>query len=297
MTARCSNCYRAARFLFRAEDWNRRITRESFAYYRCKACGLIFLSPVPVDLGDYYPQDYYTFPRGLAEVVRAAEMERYKIDILRRFKSGGRLLEIGPSWGGFLYLAKQAKFEAEAIEMDPACCDFIRDVVGVPAVQSKDPMHAIRDMGPFDVVALWHVIEHIPEVWDTLAIVAGRVNPGGILVIAAPNPRSLQFQIQGRRWPHVDAPRHVLLAPSSLLADKLRSKGLITVWETTDDPGSRGWNTFGWEYFFMNLSRRMRMKQLLRALGAGISLVLAPLERREGKGSAYTIVFRKEQCL
>ena len=47
----------------------------------------------------------------------------------------------------------------------------------------------------------------------------------------------------------------------------------------------------------MNLSRRMRMKQLLRALGAGISLVLTPLERREGKGSAYTIVFRKEQCL
>jgi len=297
MMAGCPNCGTDAPLLFRAKDWNRRITGESFAFYRCNACALIFLSPMPSDLGAYYPPDYYTFPRNLAEVAQAAECERYKIDIVRRFKPGGRLLEIGPSWGGFLYLAKQAKFEAEAIEMDPACCDFIRNVVGVPALQSKDPMQAIRDMGPFDVVALWHVIEHIPEVWDTLAAVARRLNRGGILVIAAPNPRSLQFQIQGRRWPHVDAPRHVLLAPSSLLADRLRAKGLVTVWGTTDDPGTRGWNTFGWEYFFMNLSLRMRMRQLLRALGAGISFVLAPLERREGKGSAYTVVFRKEQSL
>ena len=295
--ARCSNCNRDAPFLFRAKDWNRRVTDESFAFYRCNACGLIFLSPVPADLGAYYPQDYYTSPRSLTEVAQAAEAERYKIDIVKRWKRGGRLLEIGPSWGGFLYLAKQAIFEAEAIEMDPACCDFIRTVVGVPALQSNDPMEAIRDRGPFDVVALWHVIEHIPELWDTLEAIAGRLNPGGILVIAAPNPGSLQFQAQGRRWPHVDAPRHVLLVPSSLLADRLRSKGLVTVWRTTDDPGSRGWNTFGWQFFFMNLSPRMRMNQFLRLLGVGISSLLAPLERREGKGSAYTMVFRKEQSL
>lgn len=297
MMAGCPNCGTSAPLSFRAKDWNRRITGESFAFYRCSACALIFLSPVPSDLGAYYPPDYYTFPRNAAEIARAAEHERYKIDIVRRFKPGGRLLEIGPSWGGFLHLAKQAKFEAEAIEMDPACCDFIRNVVGVPALQSKDPMQAIRGMGPFDVVALWHVIEHIPEVWDALAVVAGQLNPGGILVVAAPNPCSLQFKIQGRRWPHVDAPRHVLLAPASLLADRLRSMELVRVWGTTDDPGSRGWNTFGWEYFFMNLSPRMGMKQLLRWLGVGMSFLLAPLERREGKGSTYTMVFRKEQSL
>lgn len=296
MTARCSACNTSAPLMFRTKDWNRRITDASFEFYRCDACGLIFLSPVPADLGAFYPQDYYAIPRSLDEVAHAAEQERYKIDIVKRFTTGGRLLEIGPAYGSFLYLAKKANFAAEAIEMDPGCCNFIRNVVGVPAVQSNDPVRSIRDMGPFDVIALWHVIEHLPEPWNTLTEVVNRLKPGGILVIAAPNPRSLQFRIQGGRWPHVDAPRHVLLAPTSLLADKLRPLGLTRVWETTDDPGARGWNSFGWEYFFMTFSRRYRAKKLLRLLGTWISAVLAPFERREGNGSAYTIVFRKEHA-
>jgi hypothetical protein len=178
--------------------------------------------------------------------------------------------------------------------MDPACCDFIRGTLGVPVIQSADPARAIEQTGPYEVVALWHVLEHLSDLWTVLVAIAERIRPGGILVVAAPNPNSLQFHIQGRFWPHVDAPRHVLLVPPSLLVDQLRPLGLRAIWETTNDEGARGWNVFGWEFFFMNLARRHRMKRLLRLLGVGVATAIGPFERKETKGSAYTMVFRKE---
>jgi len=290
----CPLCNNASKLFMQTEDYNRITSRLLFNYYRCTKCGLIFLSPIPVDLGDYYPNGYYSIPNKISDLALAAEQERYKIDIVKKYANNGRLLEIGPSFGSFLYLAKQVGFESEAIEMDSACCNFLHDVVGVKAVQSADPESALRNMSPYDVITMWHVIEHLPDPWQLLKTAGEKLNPGGILVIAAPNPFALQFHIMGRFWPHVDAPRHVALIPESLLTDRITAMGFKKVLTTTDDPGARGWNIFGWQFFFTNLSQNRFLKFGLRIFGRLIAAFMSPFERREGKGSAYTLVFRKE---
>ena len=295
MTTFCPVCKKESPLFLRAQDYNRRISKETFDYYRCQSCGLIFLRPIPVNLDQYYPKQYYSIPDSLAKLQAGAEGERYKIDIVQSFASKGRLLEIGPAYGSFTYLSKQAGFEVEVIEMDSECCRFLENVVGVKAIHSNDPSEALKTLHGYDVITLWHVIEHLPDPWGSLGRIAEKVLPGGILVIAAPNPDAFQFHMLGHLWPHVDAPRHLQLIPLPLLMKQMQSLGLNTLWTTTSDQGTLGWNTFGWEVFFANMSDRRFVNRRLRKIGRLISRMLRPIDRMNGRGSAYTAVFRKDK--
>ena len=290
----CPACREQAALSFRTRDYNRRLSAEVFDYYHCLGCGLFFLHPIPVDLGRYYPSDYYIIPDSAADLSAALSMVRYKMEILRPFAQPGRLLEIGPACGDFALQAKQAGFEVDAIEMDPRCCEFLVKQVGVRAICTTDTLGVLREAGPYDVIAMWHVIEHLTNAWEILAAISGRLRPGGVVLLAAPNPDAFQFRILRGRWPHVDAPRHVLLIPLPLLIEQARRCGLQPAWTTTDDEGARGWNEFGWEQTLSNLATGQKAKQRLRGFGRWIAHRAERWDRQEGRGSAYTVIFRKE---
>jgi len=294
MQVLCPLCKQESSLYFRSKDYNRKITLEPFDYYRCPSCNLIFLSPIPDDLGKYYPNTYYSVPFSFEQLEKAAQQERYKINIVQQFITKGRLLEIGPAYGGFTFLAKQAGFEVEALEMDINCCKFLQDVVRIKAINSDDPSEGLRNAKKYNVIALWHVIEHLPDPWKTLKTIAEKLLPNGILVIAAPNPDAFQFHLLGRFWPHVDAPRHLSLIPLSLLQKETGLIGLKTIWSSTSDKGTLGWNVFGWEYFFVNIAHRGFFKKRFRTIGWAISKIVSPVERINGLGSTYTAVFKKE---
>jgi hypothetical protein len=278
---------------FRARDLNRRLSAERFTYHRCRGCGLVFLSPLPPNLAACYPEDYYGATPTLQALAVGAEAERFKIEIVKRFVGTGRLLEIGPALGGFAYLAKAEGFEVEAVEMDARCCAFLSRVVGIKAIHSRDECAALKGVRPVDVVALWHVIEHLKDPWGMLEAAVHTLLPGGILVIAAPNPSALQFRILGRSWAHVDAPRHVNLIPAPLLIDRVRALGVLPVLRTTTDPGSLSWNRFGWEVSLSNAFEGAHAKRVGGRIGRFIARTVKAIERVEGMGSAYTVVFRK----
>src|SRR4051812_7000026 len=110
---------------FIAKDYNRGISNESFNYYKCPNCNLLFQSPIPEDLARYYTDIYYRVPNSVEELAARARPEQYKIEMIQNYILKGKLLDIGASVGAFAYLAKQAGYEAEVIEMDKDCCAFI----------------------------------------------------------------------------------------------------------------------------------------------------------------------------
>jgi 2-polyprenyl-3-methyl-5-hydroxy-6-metoxy-1,4-benzoquinol methylase len=289
----CSYCNTESELYFRSRDYNRRVTRERFDHYRCLKCGLIFIFPIPENLGEYYPQTYYSVPESVEILEAGAAHERYKIKIIQRYVKQGRLLEIGPSLGCFTYLAKNSGFEAEAIEMDARCSKFLNEVAGIPTINSNDVCDALSTVKPYDVIAMWHVIEHLPNPWKTLESISENLNHDGILVLATPNPNAFQFYVLGRYWPHVDAPRHVMLMPAKSLVEKMESLGMQVELITTTDEGGLGWNIFGWEFLFSNMCSPPIVKRMLGIVGRGMARLFSPIEKMEGKGSAYTIVFRK----
>lgn len=289
----CGACGQKMHRFFTARDYNRGVTQQEFHYHRCPDCGFISLVNVPENIGEYYSSGYYMLPASEVALEHGAEHERYKIEIVQQFVKSGAVLEIGPSWGAFCLLAKRAGFAVEAIEMDRICCDFINSKLGIKAINRNDERAAFDEAKPADVIALWHVIEHLRDPWALIARAVQQLNPNGILVIAAPNPDAFQFSIFGARWTHVDAPRHVHLLPVSLLRKKLNELGLKELLTTTTDQGSLGWNEFGWTFSLANMVKSPLLKRLLRIVGRVLNRLFSFYEGVEGRGSGYTVVFRK----
>jgi SAM-dependent methyltransferase len=241
----------------------------------------------------YYPREYYSLCSEDA-LDAAAEFERYKVNMLLENTQPGRLVEIGSGEGGFARAARHAGFDVTAIEMDSRACEYLREVVAVDAIQSDAPEQVLSSLPPSRAVVLWHVLEHLPQPWRVVEQVARNLAPNGVFAVATPNPASLQFKVSGRRWAHLDAPRHHFLIPSEALASRCASLGLRPASTTTADPGGRHWNAFGWEYLLRRAPRSNPGGRARRVLASLISRALVPIEARGGNGCAYTSVFVKD---
>ncbi len=278
--------------MFKTHDRNRRISDEPFNYRRCELCSAIFLADPPADMSRYYPDEYYVLPTD-GQLERALHTERYKLDLIKPYAEGGRLVEIGPGAGMFAHAARDAGYEVTGIEMDARACTHLREVIGVEAVQSDSPAQALADLPPSRVIAMWHVLEHLTDPWVCLEAAAGNLEPGGVLALAMPNPGAFQFRLTRGRWPHVDAPRHLFLIPAGLLDERARAAGLELVALTARDRGGIYWNRFGWQYLLMRPRPSRPRIAFALAFGFGVATLMAPIERTDLRGSTYTAVLRK----
>ena len=292
MEKKCPVCRSNTKVSFETKDWNRNVSSESFEYRKCCNCNLIFLSSIPGDLNKYYGGSYYC-PPSVAKLKKAAKAESYQLEMITRFVKKGRLLEVGPGFGIFAYQAKQSDFDVDIIEKEEKCCEFLINNLGVKAIKSDAPHKVIESAEGYDVIALWHVVEHLAYPWEFLANAAKNLNVDGVLLIATPNPSAFQFRFQKERWPHVDAPRHLWLIPSDLLAGYLKPLGLELVMTTFNDQGARSWNRFGWQRYLMNSFSNKWHQRVAFVLGYFVAMLMGPFDRKECSGSAYTVIFQK----
>jgi SAM-dependent methyltransferase len=288
----CPLCGGEAAEAFTASDLNRATTGQRFDYAVCRVCGTYFLLAAPPDMAPHYPQEYYTLPAA-EELDALARAEPFGIGLVLDHTTPGRLVEIGPGEGVFARAARNAGFEVTVIEMDPRACQHLRTVAEVEVINSAAPEEALVELPPSRAIVMWHVIEHLRRPWDVLERAAANLEPGGVLVIATPNPRSLQFRLLGRRWAHLDAPRHLFLIPPSTLAGRCRELGLSLEHTTSADPAGLHWNRFGWEYALRRAPRSRPGARASRTVSALIARALRPIETRGENGCAYTSVFVK----
>lgn len=259
-----------AKFLFTAKD--NRAFPGSFNYY--EADGHVFLDNVPEDLARHYGGGYQRIPATEAELAKIASEDAYRLDLINQVVEKGDFLEIGPWIGLVAYTALKAGYRVSALEMDQECVDLMNSV-GINATQTADPATALSESGlTYDVIGLWHSIEHIPEPWKVIDAAAKALNPGGLLVIAAPNPQSAQFKVFKENWYHLDAPRHLHLIPATTYEQIGKDNGLRTLTLTCDDQLGCILDQSGWDYethrwvkhvpILRSLSRRLFSKQLQR---------------------------------
>jgi 2-polyprenyl-3-methyl-5-hydroxy-6-metoxy-1,4-benzoquinol methylase len=275
-----------------ASDLNRGISDERFQYRRCYSCATYFLTPVPAELSRYYPSDYFT-PLSAQTIDRLAQVERYRVEMLLEHISPGALVEIGPGEGLFARAAHNAGFKVTGIEMDASACERLRTIVEIDAINSDVPEEVLPTLPPSRAIAMWHVAEHLQRPWEVIEGAAANLEPGGVLVIAMPNPRALQFRLLRQRFAHLDAPRHLFLIPAKTLARRCQELGLQQVSTTTADPSGRHWNQFGWEYALRRSPRDRHATIASRVLSLLITLVLRPIETHAENGCTYTSVFLK----
>jgi SAM-dependent methyltransferase len=294
----CPFCAGASSRAFIARDRNREITRVRFEYARCDTCGTVFLVDPPTDLGRYYEGDYYHFDsegeplwRGNVHRMHSAA---YRVGLLQEQVSPGHLIEIGSGTGAFAATARTAGFDVSAIEMDDRCCRYLSEREGIRTICSDRPLEALGSLPQARAVAMWHVLEHLSNPAEILEAAVGKLQPGGVLAIGVPNPRSLQFRLLGSRWAHLDAPRHLCLVPPDALSSRAQELGMRSVSMTTNDPEGIEFNLFGW---ISALSPRPAGGATPRPVGyaaRAVSRAVSPLERTGHRGSTFTLVLRKD---
>jgi SAM-dependent methyltransferase len=285
----CPLCGSAAGAAFSTTDRNRMVSDEAFRYGRCEGCGVLFLSNPPADLPRYYAGDYHIIPEP-SQLPASSEREAFKVQMLRDRVPSGRVVDVGPSYGGFPYLAQAAGYDVTAIEVDAACCTFIESVIGARAIHSGTPEVVLAGMSDLDAVTLWHSIEHLAQPWRTLEAAAAALRPGGALIVATPNPIGIEARLLGSRWVHVDAPRHLFLIPPQALAARVSALGLTTVSISAEDRQARDCNVLGWHHALRDLGFR---GPVTPPIAEGIARAMYRIERRPTLGSVYTTVFAR----
>ncbi|HZM69419.1 MAG TPA: class I SAM-dependent methyltransferase [Candidatus Cryosericum sp.] len=161
---------------------------------RCRSCSLVFVDPVPdaaIDQETYGPGYYEPWQeREAAPRARLWRRRLARIDVRRK---PGVLLDVGCGDGHFLAEARSAGWRIEGIEFSPEGARRAAARLDRP-VAIGDLADSAQLMGPFDVVTLWHVLEHLPDPRPMLRAAWRRLAAGGLIVVAVPNLDNLPMQ-------------------------------------------------------------------------------------------------------
>lgn len=298
----CPYCGGVVRKRFSVGDINQKISNTIFDYFGCSKCGLIYLDPIPKNIEEYYGQAYPAYQKIEDIKKQITDYDLQKIEILKKYSTGKNLLEIGPGNGTFSFLAKNADFNVDVIEMDINCCKFIEETVKIrKVINSNNVLESISKIeDKYDVVVMWHVLEHLKEPWDVLKVIPRILAENGVLILALPNSGSLQLKLFKQFWKHIDAPRHVTFFPIKLLEQELSSMGLKKILGSTNDPVSSIFNCSAWWTHSLNNyiqeSKRGFTRKLLqnpRVAHYAYKYLIKKAECIEGYGNAYTVIFKK----
>lgn len=137
------------------------------------------------------------------------EYSRILNTISERYPPGSRILDFGSGKGNFLFLAGKLGFKVMGIETAPERAGFAREKFNLTISETPYSGGPI-DSQPFDVITLFHVLEHLPNPLELLGeLIKNNLKPDGTLILEVPNLASLQSSIAGNRWMHLDIPRHI----------------------------------------------------------------------------------------
>jgi SAM-dependent methyltransferase len=190
---------------------------------RCGGCGTVFVDPVPdaATLAAAYPADFYGVRRGETERIEEWFLAR-RLRIAGPV-AGRHVLDVGSGDGKFLRRCRDAGAGSVTGVEPSATGRTATEVLGIGVVGGLDELPAGKT---YDLVTMWHAFEHAPDPAATAASVAGRVAPGGRLVLALPNVESWEAERFGNDWFHLDLPRHLVFPPAVALRSLVEREGL-----------------------------------------------------------------------
>lgn len=209
------------------------VSKENFTIVSCNDCGFKFTNPRPDDtvLGDYYKaEDYISHTntkKGLVNklyhAVRNITLKK-KLNLVRSYVSRGTILDYGCGTGMFLSVCKKAGWETYGMEPD----DQARKIA------SEENLNLFSDKGrintyitdkKFNVITLWHVLEHVTDMDETLSFFKHRLDSKGVLIIAVPNHVSFDAKHYKEHWAAYDVPRHLHHFEKKTIKQLVESKG------------------------------------------------------------------------
>lgn len=195
--------------------------KVKYSYLRCTRCGCVFLNGVKLNskyYRDFYSEKIYKKKSNFINRVekifinyssnfKAKTVKKYNND--RRKKS---ILDVGCGNGFFLEYLNNNRFVKYGVEINEKLAKFCKKR-GIQVY--KDDFQKI-DFGErkYDIVTMWHVLEHISSPNNIFKKVNNILNKDGRFIFTVPNIESYGFKLSRTSWFHMDAPRHVFFPTS-----------------------------------------------------------------------------------
>jgi len=205
--------------LFKGHDYQY-FSPLTFKVMRCNRCGLVCLNPRPKEIIHYYPErkeviekDYFLF------------LNPDRIKKVKRLKKRGRILDIGFGHGDFLFDMSKEGWEVYGNEISKTGYDFAREKLGLKNIYNSDLLSLDFPENYFDVVTMWHTLEHMKKPQETLRRINRILKDDGVLIIECPDFSSLQSRFFKDKWFGLDLPRHLYQLSPKILKKLLESAG------------------------------------------------------------------------
>lgn len=271
---RCSGCgeLRAVPILYAPDRFHG--GKEVYCLVRCTSCSLVWLdnAPSPGEMDVHYGPDY---DRWVAAAGDSPERWSGRVKEIAQYKSGGSLLDLGCSSGGFLKAMRGPSWELSGIEMSESVASHAESVSGAQ-VFAGDILDAPYGPASFDAITCFHVFEHLFKPQEVLRKVAEWLKPGGVFYVMVPNIDSAGGRVFGSYWYALELPRHLYHYSPKSLRRMAASVGLEEVSMTTG------------RELFIEKSVHYILDDILKKVG----ITRAPLSKSQEPGSAWK-VFRK----
>jgi SAM-dependent methyltransferase len=213
----CPSCGSSERrFLFDGSDRLHGLP-GTFPVMLCAACHSAYLAQRPLELDAYYPVESYAaydhantgqhYSRGVWRNYGLRQRRRL-LDHLK--PAGGYLLDVGCGSGDFLALMQaEGRWQVSGLEPNAAAGRYARETRGLDVRIGRLPDQALPTQ-IFDVITMWHVLEHVPDPAAVLAEVRRLLKPEGVLIVAVPLSDSVEAVWFKANWAGYDVPRHLV---------------------------------------------------------------------------------------
>ncbi len=215
------------------------ITGEWFALKECSLCHLKATYPQPneAEIGRYYAsEDYISHSDTKSGLINrlyhtAREyMLKKKYSWVRQAsgKESGTLLDVGAGTGHFAHFMQLKGWQVTALEPDEKARKVAAEKLGI----NIQPLESLGNQkaGSYDVITLWHVLEHVHDLSGYMDHFRSILKPDGVLMIAVPNYTSTDAHKYGAEWAAYDVPRHLWhFSPTSM--EKLMARHHFTLTE------------------------------------------------------------------
>jgi 2-polyprenyl-3-methyl-5-hydroxy-6-metoxy-1,4-benzoquinol methylase len=209
------------------------VSKEIFQLVQCSSCNFVFTNPRPdnSNLGKYYAsKDYISHSNTkkgivskLYHLVRNYTLKK-KIDLVSGYVSRGTLLDYGCGTGMFLNTGKTNGWNTLGIEPDSGARQIASEM-GLDVFEDKEKLAVSNPNLNCQVITLWHVLEHVTDLKETLAFFKRILDPKGALLIAVPNYKSYDAQRYQEFWAAYDVPRHLYHFSDSTIKLLLENNG------------------------------------------------------------------------
>lgn len=130
-----------------------------------------------------------------------------KYAMISRFQSKGKILDIGCATGQFLHYMAARGWSSTGIEPDDQTRARAIAEYGLQVFPERE-LNAFTP-GSFDVITMWHVLEHVSDLNGRIEQIKKLLKPGGTLIVAVPNCEAHDAVTYGAFWAGYDLPRHL----------------------------------------------------------------------------------------